>query len=76
MAAAELRGFGGCVFVNLIQPQLKAVVCCCLCPSPLGEPLFQGKGELDQIKKIFALLGTPTQVSVSVVEAAPWGSQM
>lgn len=24
--------------------------------------MFQGKGELDQIKKIFALLGTPTQV--------------
>lgn len=49
-------------------------VCLCLTPlstpppshthtsSPLGEPLFQGKGELDQIKKIFALLGTPTQV--------------
>jgi hypothetical protein len=28
-----------------------------------GEPLFQGKSELDQMKKIFALLGTPTQVS-------------
>jgi hypothetical protein len=27
-----------------------------------GEPMFQGKSELDQIKKIFALLGTPTQV--------------
>jgi cell division cycle 2-like protein len=27
----------------------------------LGEPLFQGRGELDQIKRIFALLGTPTQ---------------
>ncbi|KAF8068370.1 CDKG-2 [Scenedesmus sp. PABB004] len=24
-----------------------------------GEPLFQGRGELDQIKKVFALLGTP-----------------
>ncbi|KAF6253305.1 kinase-like domain-containing protein [Scenedesmus sp. NREL 46B-D3] len=27
----------------------------------LGEPLFQGRGEIDQIKRIFALLGTPTQ---------------
>jgi hypothetical protein len=26
--------------------------------------MFQGKGELDQIKKIFALLGTPTQVRI------------
>jgi hypothetical protein len=34
--------------------------------SPLlspGEPLFQGKGELDQMNKIFKLLGTPTQAS-------------
>jgi hypothetical protein len=30
-----------------------------------GEPLFQGKGELDQMNKIFKLLGTPTQVSSS-----------
>lgn len=76
MAAAELRVcgpvLGGCVFVDCPHPPSHG--CCASLPvcfplpplppqTPLGEPLFQGKGELDQIKKIFALLGTPSQVN-------------
>lgn len=42
----------------------------------VGEPLFQGRGELDQIKRIFNLLGTPTEVSMkqngAVVAHQPW----
>lgn len=36
---------------------------CIMAELILCEPLFQGRGELDQIKKIFQLLGTPTQDS-------------
>ncbi len=28
-----------------------------------GEPLFQGKGEVDQLSKVFSVLGTPTELS-------------
>lgn len=34
---------------------------CIMAELILCEPLFQGRGELDQMKKIFQLLGTPKQ---------------
>eukprot|EP00879_Flechtneria_rotunda_P013107 GHRR01013690.1.p1 GENE.GHRR01013690.1~~GHRR01013690.1.p1 ORF type:complete len:627 (+),score=247.17 GHRR01013690.1:529-2409(+) len=34
---------------------------CIMAELILGEPLFQGRGEIDQIKKIFQLLGTPNE---------------
>lgn len=41
-------------------PELDCWACgCILAELLLGEPLFQGRGEIDQIKKIFETLGTP-----------------
>jgi cell division cycle 2-like protein len=38
---------------------------CIMAELILGEPLFQGRGEIDQIKQIFKVLGTPTEVRLS-----------
>lgn len=49
--------------------------------SHAGEPLFPGRGELDQIKRVFALLGTPRQEewpgwdSLPYTKALTWKDQ-
>lgn len=44
---------------------------CIMAELITGAPLFQGRGEIDQINKIFALLGTPTQDSWPGWDALP-----
>ncbi len=50
----------GCVFAELL----------------LKHPLFPGEGEIDQISKIFKILGIPTEESWPGVSSLPLFSQM
>lgn len=45
---------------------------CIICELILGRPLFQGDSEIDQIFKIFQLLGTPTEKEWEGVSKLPY----